>query len=110
MTLQSGSLNRLVTIQRKSGDKDGLGQSTPAWVDFALVWANVRMLSGKEYMAGQVEVSKAIASIRIRYREDITAEMRVIYRGAIYNIAAVLPDAQGREYVDLAVSIGANRG
>jgi len=110
MTLQSGSLNRLVTVQRKSGDKDGLGQSTLIWIDFAVVWANIRYLSGKEYLVGQVEVSKAIASIRIRYREDITAAMRVLYRGAIYNIAAVLPDTQGREYVDLTVSIGANRG
>jgi SPP1 family predicted phage head-tail adaptor len=110
MTLQSGRLNRLVTIQRKSGTKDGLGQSASTWIDFALVWANIRYLNGKEYMAGQVEVSKAIASVRIRYREDITAAMRVLYRGATFDIAAVLPDTEGREYVDLAVSIGANRG
>jgi SPP1 family predicted phage head-tail adaptor len=108
--LTAGTFNRQVRIQRKTAGEDSLGEASQAWEDVAVVWANIRHLNGKEYLSGAQEISKAVASIRIRYRDDITAAMRVIYRGAVYNIEAVLPDMQRREYVDLAASSGANDG
>lgn len=48
--------------------------------------------------------------MRIRWRTDVTAAMRVLYDGGIFNIEAVLPDYAGRRYVDLACSVGANHG
>jgi SPP1 family predicted phage head-tail adaptor len=40
------------------------------------------------------------ASIRIRYRTDITAAMRVTDGSTVYQVKAVLPDS-GRQYLDL---------
>lgn len=108
--IAAGNFNRLVRIQRKTSGENGLGEPSQTWEDFAVVWAHIRALNGKEYLAGAHETSKAFVSIRLRYRDDITAAMRVVYRDAIYNIEAVLPDMQRREYVDLAASLGANDG
>lgn len=43
----------------------------------------------------------------IRYRDDVDASMRAVYRGKYYNILAVLPDAEsGREHLTLMTSEG----
>ena len=46
----------------------------------------------------------------IRYRDDITHDMRIVYRGKTYNIEAALPDMEsGLEWLTLLVSEGVER-
>ena len=45
------------------------------------------------------------ASIRIRFRSDITAGMRVLIGLAVYQIEAVMPDLARREFVDLVAKV-----
>lgn len=111
----AGRLNRRVTFQRKTLTTDDWGQPIESWADVATVWANVRTISGvgfvnNEFQAGGSEVSRTTASIRIRKRNDITHDMRVLVGSSIYDIRAVLPDEEGDEYMDLACSIGASEG
>jgi SPP1 family predicted phage head-tail adaptor len=109
--MRSGDFNRRITIQVKQTGADELGQPMTSWVDVAdSVPANILAATGKEYMGANEEVSKAQVSMRVRWRTDITAAMRVVFDGGIFNIEAVLPDYAGRRYVDLACSIGANNG
>ena len=101
--MEAGKLNRRITIQRKTAGTDAWGAPLPdAWADYATVWANVRHLSGTESIKAGADVSVVRASIRIRWREDITAGMRVMVGAAVYDIDAPLPGPR-REYVDLAV-------
>ncbi|MEM5325176.1 phage head closure protein [Paraburkholderia sp. JHI2823] len=109
--MRSGDFNRRITIQAKQDGEDELGQPFTSWVAVAVgVPANLLATTGKEYVASSEEVSKAQVSMRIRWRTDITAAMRVLYDGGIFNIEAVLPDYAGRRFVDLACSVGANNG
>lgn len=105
-TLRAGQLRDRITIQRRlSGG--GLGQPSNTWEDVlpGPIWANIRFGSGAETIrAGQV-ASKAQASIRIRWRTDIKADMRAVCAGVEYSIKAVLPERQRREYVDLACEV-----
>lgn len=111
MTLRAGDLNRRITIQMRQPGKNALGEELVTWVDLEQETpASLLVLSGKEYAVTSGEVSRAQVSMRVRWRTDVTAKMRVLYEGGIYNIEAVLPDLAGREYVDLACSIGANNG
>lgn len=99
--MQAGQLDTPITIQRKTGGTDAWGAPLPeAWEDYATVWANVRHLSGTESIKAGADVSVVRASIRIRWRTDITAGMRVLHGAAVYDVEAVLPGAR-REYVDL---------
>jgi SPP1 family predicted phage head-tail adaptor len=111
--LRAGTLNRRITIQRHSEERDEIGQPIPggaSWGDFVTVSANVRYLNGTETLKSDAPVSVARASIRIRYRTDIDASMRVIHGDRVLEIRAVLPDETGREYVDLVCETGGQGG
>lgn len=103
--MRAGTLNVRVTIQQLGGDVDALGQPVPTWSDLATVWANVAHTSGIETIKADALTSVVRASIRIRYRTDITTGMRAIAGGYTYNIVAVMPDIGGKEYTDLACEV-----
>ena len=97
----AGNLRDRITIQRKTGGKDAWGTPLPeAWVDFHSLWASVRHQSGAESIRSGADTSVVKASIRVRWRADLDASMRVLHLGMTYDIEAVLPGAK-REYVDL---------
>ena len=103
MTLRAGQLRDRVTIQRKTAGTDAWGAPLPeAWETHATVWANVKHLSGSEAIKADAETSTVRASIRVRYRTDITAGMRVLIGLTVYQIEAVMPDMGRREFVDFA--------
>lgn len=102
--MQAGPLNDRIAIQRRPPGGN-LGHPSNDWTDVARVWANIRFGSGAEAIrAGQI-VSLASVSIRIRWREGITAGMRVVNKGVAYDIQAVLPDMAGRKHVDLVCKV-----
>lgn len=101
--LDSGDLRDRITVQQKTGGTDQWGAPLPeAWADYDSVWANIRFLSGTESIKAGADVSVVRASIRIRWRQDVTAGMRVIAGAQTFDVEAVLY-GQRREYVDLAV-------
>ena len=108
--MEAGKLSERVVIQEQSEGEDGAGQRVLVWTDFATVWANVRMNNGKETVASGRENSVAAGSIRIRFRKDIVAGMRLLWSDMFFDIKAVLPDGAKREHVDLVVETGANDG
>lgn len=104
--VRAGRLNRRVTIQRRGIAQDDAGQPVQGdWVDFTHVWADIKHKSGLEAVRSDMPASVVNASIRIRYRTDLDATMRVLYGGVVYGIQAVLPDEAGREFVDLVCQV-----
>ena len=96
------NLNRRVKLQRLTREQDPIGQPVERWVDVAEVWGSVIHKSGLATIKADSEVSIVRASIRIRYREhDVVAKMRAIVGGATYEIDAVLPDLESRQFLDL---------
>ncbi len=114
--MRAGALDRRVTFQKKVSGTDSWGQPIDTWEDVATVWAWVKAPSGmgsltSEYMADSGEVSAAQYSVRIRYREDLTHDMRMLdAQGRLYDIRQVTPDVAGREFTDIVVAAGANNG
>lgn len=92
--MQSGRLRSKVTFQRQGTKKDDLGQTVNEWVDVCTIRAEIRDLSGKEYQNSQAEQSLTDCKILIRYRNDITTDMRVLCNGIYYDIKAVLEDVK----------------
>lgn len=100
--MRAGTLNSRVMIQRRASGVDDWGQPLPeAWVNLRPLWADIKHQTGSQAIKADAPVSTARASIRIRYCLGIDAGMRVVYRATVYDIQAVLPDEQKREYVDL---------
>lgn len=104
--MRAGDLNRKITIQKKGAGTDDWGTPLPdAWDDVTKAWASIKNLSGLGAIKADAESSIVKTSIRIRYRTDIAAGMRALHGTTVYDIKAVLPDAAGREFVDLVCEV-----
>lgn len=99
--MRAGLLKTRVQIQQKSAVQDSVGQPNESWTTLATVWADVRNQRGLEVVKGTMQMSRLLSSIRIRYRADVTAAMRVVQGPNIYNIIAVSPDTNSKDYIDL---------
>lgn len=110
--MRAGTLNRRVTIQKLTTALDEYGEPTgpSIWVDVATVFSSVKHASGLETVKSGLNVSVVSTSIRIRYRDDVTAGMRVVYGQMIWDVRAVMPDVNRREHCDLVCQIGQNQG
>src|SRR5690606_39847336 len=108
----SGNLRHKVQLQAKQIAQDpNTGEMVTTWVTIARPWAEIVPMSGREFMAASAEQSEVRGRIVIRYRDDVDASMRVVYRGKYYAIHAVLSDAEsGKEHLTLMVSDGVRLG
>lgn len=96
--MRAGMLRHRVEIQRRAEALDGYGQDTEAWLPVATVWAAIESLRGRELEAAATRLAEVSHKIRIRYRDGIWPEMRVVYGGRVFDIQAVLdPDDRRRE-------------
>lgn len=113
MSLPAGRLRHRVDIQGRQDVQDPVtGEMVPAWVSvWTAVPAAIEPLSAREFIAAQAVQSQVVARITLRYREGLDASMRIVHKGAIYNIAGLLPDKDsGLEYFTIPVSQGVNQG
>lgn len=108
--MRAGALDRLIKIESPSSEEDDWGMPASGWIEVATVWADIKHASGLETVKSGVDVSIVRASIRIRRRTDVTAGMRVLCEGEVYDIRAVLDDVSDRVYTDLVCELGANNG
>lgn len=110
--VKAGKLRHRVTIQAQQNTQDPVtGANIVTWVDVATVWASVEPLSVREFIQSQATQSEISARITIRYRPDLDASMRFVFRSKIYNPAGMLPDAvSGIEHITVPVVEGVNDG
>lgn len=108
--IEAGKLRHRVVIQEQVETQDvSNGAINVSWRDVATVWAAIEPLSAREFVAAQAESSKVTTRITIRYRNNISAKMRLYHasKDAYYNIEGVLADKDsGLEYITLPCSEG----
>jgi SPP1 family predicted phage head-tail adaptor len=89
----AGKLRHWIELQRNNETQNpDTGEPIPNWTTYAEVWADIAPSSGREFVAAAAEQSEVRGKITIRYRDDVNAKDRVLYRGKWYNILAVLDD------------------
>lgn len=109
--LKAGPLRHRVSLQERILTQDSDGNPITAWEEVSAPWASVEPLSAREFIAAQAQQSAVTTRIRIRYRDGVNAQMRVVHRGRTYNIQGVLPDPDsGLEWLTLPCSEGVNDG
>lgn len=75
-----GSLNRRITIQKKSVTRDAqYNTEVITWVTHATVWANVQdvLPSKDESSDNDIRINTGRTRIRIRYLSTVTSDMRI---------------------------------
>jgi len=109
--LSAGQLNERVTFQSVSRTKGDMGGQVETWADHATVWANVRQPSSRELVAAAQMQSTMDHVITVRYRTDITSDMRVMWRGRALEIVGDPYDPDGRRVeMKLRCMSGARNG
>lgn len=113
--MQAGKLRHRVRIQHKVTSQHPVTgeQLTEQWVDFAKVWASVDDLSARDFIAAQAIQSEAKSRVVIRYRDGVTAAMRVVLAsGAVCEIVGppLVDPSSRKEYLTLLVSSGVSDG
>jgi SPP1 family predicted phage head-tail adaptor len=106
--ITAGRLRHRIEIQAPVIEQDEVtGEMQTTWASVAFTWAEIVPSSGHEFMAAGAEQSEVRGRITIRYRDGMSADMRILHRGNYYNILAILPDAEsGREHLSLMVGEG----
>lgn len=108
--LQPGDLRHRLTIEKPVQAQDpNTGAITETWQEVDTVWASIKPMSAREFTASSTEHTKVSTRITIRYRSDITDEMRLYHQSkdTYYDIHGILADSDsGLEYITLPCSTG----
>lgn len=98
--MRAGELRHRITIDYPTASQDAFGEETPVtWVTLETVWAAAEPLTGQErYLDPAAQrVAEATFRFRIRYRDDVTHQMRVSWRSRTFNILEVR-NIMGRDW------------
>jgi SPP1 family predicted phage head-tail adaptor len=76
------------------------------WRNEAKVYAAIESVSGREWLASAEWRAGVNTRIRIRWRDAVTAQWRVMHHSVIYNIEAVLRRYEGMSEIHLMCSDG----
>ncbi len=84
--------NSKIWIQRRTEGQAADGQPIEAWTNVTptKVWAEIRDISGREFVAAGAEQAEVTTRIRIWRRDEVTAAMRVLHGAVVYDIKAPL--------------------
>jgi SPP1 family predicted phage head-tail adaptor len=88
--MRPGKLRHRVTLQKIESVRQPGGTYEEQLVDVATVWANIIPKRGTErYQAQQIE-SELSHTIVLRYRSDVTPQMKVKYGERLFDIESVI--------------------
>ncbi|HCQ9559804.1 TPA: phage head closure protein [Acinetobacter baumannii] len=108
MGQNAGELRHKVIIQHYVAggrDEDGF-EIEGGWSEYKKLWAKVTPLSAKDLIAAQADQSEVVARMKIRYREDITTKMQVLWKGRIFSIQSQALDDSEDSYTYCTFLLG----
>jgi SPP1 family predicted phage head-tail adaptor len=101
-----GRMDRRITIIEKDlsiGDSNE--DYVDAWVEFDTVWARKEDLRGKEVVTADKVQFMYLTVWSIRKLEGLKADMRIVYKGQVYEIVQI-SEGEGRErWIDITTNI-----
>lgn len=87
--IRAGNLRHEIKIQRKAETKQPSGSVSNTWTNFATVHAEIVTASADEFLTGFGEAEAGNVVFRIRWRDGITTNDRIIHAGKAHNIKAI---------------------
>lgn len=90
MTYTAQELNRKITFRELTITQDpNTGEMLETWADFVSVFAKVEPLVGREYLAAAAIQAEDLMKFTMRYRGDITPDMRIAFDSDEYDITSI---------------------
>lgn len=92
--MRAGRLRHRITIEEKTVTQDAFGEPDATWSTYVKAWARVTPLTGREYMEAQAQSQSVSHEVRMRHRDGVTPEMRMVHGGRVFDIEAVLNEEE----------------
>jgi SPP1 family predicted phage head-tail adaptor len=105
--VSAGNLRHLVTLEIPSATPDGAGGQSMVWQTLVQVWAEITPLAAEEITSADQVEARATHRIRIRWRSDVTAAMRVRLGARLFAIRGVTDQGERGRYLVLLCEEGA---
>lgn len=110
MTTGSDLIHR-VRIDRRVKGSNSRGEVTYTYQPLVTIWAQANPLRGRDFFAAAQAQSEVTTRFRIRYRTGLDSTMRVVWRGAFYDIVGLPIEVDGaRKWLDLMTRTGPQDG
>lgn len=104
-TMDPGKLNRRVELQQRTDGVDNIGQPLTTFTKLTELWVRIIPRAGKEAIQANAHTSTVPVTVRMRYRAGVSAGMRIVESGTVYEILAVPPRDSGWQYMDLQCEV-----
>lgn len=101
-------LDKRVLLQRPATGRDPYGQPLTGWQDVGTVWASIKDVTGRQYVAAGATQNSVQTTITIRYQSGIVPAMRAVHGVDVYDIESVLNKAGG--FLELMAKRGVSNG
>jgi SPP1 family predicted phage head-tail adaptor len=88
--VKASDLRHRVTIESAARTGDGAGGATLAWQAVAEVWAAIWFRDVTEAFALDRIAGKATHDVWIRYRADVTPDMRIRFGSRVFDILGAI--------------------
>ncbi len=99
--LNIGHMGQRISFYRIGETEDEMGQTVNEPVLFATVWADVNAKSGLENMEAGKLIAETRYQIRIRYRDDLSQEMLILWKGRWLEIKSIINTYSRNKVIDL---------
>jgi SPP1 family predicted phage head-tail adaptor len=99
--MKIGDLRHRITFQKPIKTPDEYKGHTVNWQDVVTVWASIEPLSGREYFYAHQIKNEVSHRVRIRYRSDITAEMRIKHGERIIGIESIIDLQERHQFLEV---------
>jgi len=89
--IEAGKMRSRVTLQRQVETPDAEGGTAKEWRTVRTVWAEEITLSASKRAQAPKEMAARTSTFRMRYRDDVQSDWRIIYHGNAWRILGISP-------------------
>lgn len=112
--MEIGKLNRRITILQKSTTSDKIGNQPEKWTKFYTCWAEVKIVSGREYWQARQDNEEKTTNFKIRYCKKLenlnSTDFIILFRNVRYNIQVVDNEFFGDRFLNIKTISVYDRG
>lgn len=87
LLIDVGKMNKRITFMRKEPIKDEMGQDSFEWKEYKKIWATIKPYKSSEAQFMSKLRPEVTHRAYIRFRKDITVDMRVMYNNRLFEIS-----------------------
>jgi SPP1 family predicted phage head-tail adaptor len=97
----AGQLRHRVQIEARVVTLNGTSPPTEDWQTVAQLWARIAPLNAVERLQADALRTRVTHRVMLRWRDDVTPGMRLVHRGRVFRIRAVVDPDERRAMLRL---------